>query len=60
MTHREISREVNADFDDLKVRDPNKYEQREREYKLFKAKLGFDVATAPTMGKGTQKMEKTP
>ncbi len=55
MTHKEILRSIGSDLDDLKVREPSKYQQRERELKLFESKLGFDVATAPI---GTRKMEK--
>lgn len=55
MTHREISKEINQDFDDLKVRNPTKYHELERKYRRLELEANFAVSQSPP---GTKSMER--
>ncbi len=55
MTHKELTATLNADLDDLKVRNPMKYREIERKLKMLEIEAGFAVATA-----GVRSMERLP
>ncbi len=50
MVHREISRMINQDFDDLKARNPKAYRESEQEYARFQQKVNFRVAMSRVPG----------
>jgi hypothetical protein len=47
MVHRELTQEINRDFDDLAVRNPQMYRSLEGELRRLKHKTGFAVAMSP-------------
>jgi hypothetical protein len=55
MTHREITRLLNQDLDDLKVRNPKEYERIENKLRRLEIEASFDVSQSPV---GTRTMEK--
>ena len=55
MTHRDISRRINQDLDDLQVRDPKKYDEIERRYRRLELDANFYVSQSPP---GTRSMER--
>ncbi len=55
MTHRDISRRINQDLDDLQVRDPKKYDEIEKRYRRLELEANFAVSQSPA---GTRSMEK--
>ncbi len=56
MVHREVLSDIGKDFDDLKVRNPSKYQQLEDKLKRFKNETGFAVATSPTHVKQAERL----
>jgi len=55
MTHRDISRRINQDLDDLKVRNPKKYDEIENRYRRLELEANFLVSQSPP---GTRSMER--
>jgi len=47
MVHTPILRRLREDLDDLKVRNPQKYEEDEKELRRLQHKTSFDVSTSP-------------
>ncbi len=64
MTHRDISRRINQDLDDLKVRNPRAYGGIEKRLRRLELDASFAVSQSPvTLGlpeeaKGTRSMER--
>ncbi|OLE76961.1 hypothetical protein AUG19_01800 [archaeon 13_1_20CM_2_54_9] len=50
MTHRETSDRINQNFDDLKVRAPEKYRELEEEQRRLEHKTSFAVAMSKISG----------
>jgi hypothetical protein len=50
MTHRETSERINQNFDDLKVRAPDKYRELEEDQKRLEHKTSFAVSMAKIPG----------
>jgi hypothetical protein len=50
MTHRETSERINQNFDDLKVRSPEKYKELEEDQKRLEHKTSFAVAMSKIPG----------
>jgi hypothetical protein len=46
--HKEISRKINQDLDDLKVRNPEQYRKIEEDYRRLQQKANFEVSMSPT------------
>lgn len=55
MTHREITKLLNEDLDDLKVRNPNEYRRIENKLRRLEIEASFDVSQSPI---GIRQMER--
>jgi len=55
MTHRDITRLLNQDLDDLKLRNPSEYERIEKRLRRLEIEASFDVSQSPI---GTRSMER--
>ena len=47
MTHRGISEKINRDFEDLKVRNPSKYQELEGKYRRLQNEANVAVSLSP-------------
>jgi hypothetical protein len=56
MTHKQIEQALDQNLDDLKVRNPQKYQQIERKLRLLEIESGFAVAQSPP---GIRSMERS-
>jgi hypothetical protein len=56
MTHKQIEQSLNENLDDLKVRNPRRYEEIERKLRLLEIESGFAVAQSPP---GIRSMERS-
>jgi len=55
MTHQQIERLLNQDLDDLKVRNPQRYQELEKQLRLLQLKASLAVSASPI---GLKRMEK--
>lgn len=47
MTHKDITRRIDQDFNDLKVRNPEKYRELEGKYRRLQDEANTAVALSP-------------
>lgn len=55
MTHTQVLKALRQDLDDLRVRNPAQYAQREQELNTLQRKANLDVALSPV---GVRRMER--